>query len=45
MRFLTICVMMAGVLIVGGCRHDYNPTPYYCQPNCGVCSRLPAVLQ
>ena len=37
MKFLAITVTMAGVLIAGGCRHDYNPTPpaYYCQPACG----------
>ncbi|MEI8376509.1 MAG: hypothetical protein WCJ35_27140 [Planctomycetota bacterium] len=36
MKFLTITVVMAGVLIASGCRHAYEPPPpaYYCQPAC-----------
>ncbi len=37
MKFMAITVIMTAVVIVGGCRSDYNPTPpaYYCRPSCG----------
>ena len=37
MKFLAFAVVMSGVFVASGCRHDYNPTPppYYCQPACG----------
>ena len=46
MKFLAIIVMMACVLVVGGCRHDYNPTPPLLLPaGRRMCSGLHAGLQ
>jgi len=37
MKFFAVVLVIVGVVLANGCRHDYNPTPppYYCQPACG----------